>query len=527
MKKFIKFLNESLLNEYLTDSQREKYSKVQMTPQARDATDHFFGKNNDHVREDIKGHDEENKSEVHKKVESHLGSNIDVGSYKKGLTKDKHGREVRIGKVIKDESLRNEFAKDSTRAGVKSSHGHYCTVVRGTEVAGQTNSAPNEQHPHGHSWGDESCKNIDSGSNKKYLSHEVKHGTVLVRVHDHSDKEIYRATLHPHLNDLGHTAYDVNSEYGIKHSSFSNHAKDVAKRLSGTHKGGSAHYKIHPKVYNDTENSEDSLGKHYMVHPSISSDDLKNIKLSKEVIKHPNATKEQLDAGIEHELPEIRTEVVRHPNATKEHFDKGIEDKSAEVRRAVVQHPGASKEHLSKALHDKDSFIRSYVFHHPNATKEHVDTGIKDRSALVRAVAVRHRDATKEHVDLGIKDKDPSVRDSALRSRNATEEHYNIALNDKDPEIRAYSVRSHHTSKENLMKASKDTHPDVRAAVAAHPKVDKKTLDHMINDSSSKVRTAVMKNPTATKEHIKKGLEDEDFFVNYEANLAHERAKSK
>jgi hypothetical protein len=508
MKKFINFLNESLLNEYLTDGQREKYSKVKMTPQAKDATDHFFGKDNDHVREDITGHDEENKSEVHKKVEGHLGSNIDVESYKKGLTKDKHGRDVRIGKVIKDESLRNEFAKDSTRAGVKSSHGHYCTVVRGTEVAGQTNSAPNAQHPHGHSWGDESCKNIDSGSNKKYLSHEVKHGTVLVRIHDHSDKEIYRATLHPHLNDHGHTAYDVNSEYGIKHPSFSNHAKDVAKRLSGTHKGGSSQYKIHPKVYNDTENSEDSLGKHYMVHPNISSDNLKNIKLSKEVIKHPNATKEQLDAGMEHEDPEVRKAVASHPNATKEHLDKAIEDNNSEVRRAVIQNYGASKEHLSKALKDKDSFNRSYVFNHPNATKEHVDTAIKDKSALVRAEAMRHRDATKHHLDVGIKDKNSSVRENALRNRNATEEHYNIALNDKEAAIREYSVKSSHTSKENLMKASKDTDEYVRAAAASHPKADKNMLDHLLNDSSSKVRAAALKNPVATMEHIKKGSKD-------------------
>ncbi|NDG33379.1 hypothetical protein EB118_25395, partial [bacterium] len=193
--RFKRFLNESLLYEYLTDVQQKKYSKVKMTPEARSSTDHFFGVGNDHVREDIKGQDEENKSEVHKKVENHIGSPIDVDSYKKGIAKDKYGRDVKIGRVIKDEKLRNEFARDSTRAGVKSSHGHYCTVVRGTEVAGQTNSAPNAEHPKGHSWGDESCKNVDDGSNAQYLKHEIKHGTVVVRVHDHSNKEIYRATL--------------------------------------------------------------------------------------------------------------------------------------------------------------------------------------------------------------------------------------------------------------------------------------------------------------------------------------------
>ena len=440
MIRFKTYFTKGLLNEYLTDSQREKYSKIKMTPQAREATDHFFGKDKDHVREDLKGYDEENKSEVHKKVEGHLGSNIDVESYKKGLSKDKHGRDVRIGKLIKDEGLRNDFANDSARAGAKSSHGHYATIVRGTEVAGQTNSAPDEQHPRGHSWGDESCKNVDTGSNKRYLAHEVKHGSVVVRVHDNTDKEIYRATLHPHLNDRGHTAYNVNSEYGIKHPSFSNHAKDVAKRLSGTHKGGSSQYKIHPKVYNDTENSEASLGKQYMIHPNITKEDLKNIKLSKEIIKHPNATKEHLDRGIKDEDAEIRKAVVSHPNASKEHLDAGIRDINKDVRKAVVLNPNATTEHLDAGMKDKDVYIRHAVLFHPNATVKHLDAGMKDKSGTVRMSVFGRAKNTIEHVDAGMKDKDSSVRWNAIRSPLATKEHIKLGINDKDPGVRRYAL---------------------------------------------------------------------------------------
>lgn len=156
---------KQFLKEYLTDVQRERYSDVEMTPKARDATDHFFGEGNDQVREELKGF-EADKSETHRKIEQHLGQDISHEDYRKGTTADKFGRQVKLGKLIKDQQLRDEFNRDNTRAGVKKAVSHYVTVVRGTEVAGQTNSAPDPAHPKGHSWGSLSCKNVDTGSNR-------------------------------------------------------------------------------------------------------------------------------------------------------------------------------------------------------------------------------------------------------------------------------------------------------------------------------------------------------------------------
>ena len=435
MLSFKSFLKESYLIEYLTDTQREKFAKVKMTPEARSSTDHFFGVGNDHVREEIKGQDEENKSEVHKKIEQHLGTQIDVNSYKKGTTKDKYGREVKIGKVIQDDKLRNEFANDSTRAGVKSSHGHYCTIVRGTEVAGQTNSAPNAEHPQGHSWGDESCKNVDNGSNKKYLKPEIKHGTVVARVHDSSGKEIYRATLQPYHNDQGHTAYKLNGEYGIKHSNFTKHAHDVANRLSGEHKGGSIAYKINPNVY-------DHEGSNFMFHPKTTKEHLdtairdKNPKVRRDVIRHPKVTKEHLDLAMKDEDPDIREAVINHPKSTKHHLDLGMKDESFRVRRSVINHPNSTKEHIDAGIKDKDVFVREAVMYHPKATQEHINLGIKDPSFTVRVAAMNHPKATKEHLDLGMKDDNPAIRAAVVKHPNATKEHIEAGLKDESPYVR-------------------------------------------------------------------------------------------
>ena len=187
---------KTFLTEYLTPGQRKLYADTQMTEKARADTDHFFGVGNDHVQEDVIGL-EPDKSEVHRAVERHIGKQIAPNEYVKGVTKDQHGRDVRLGRLIRDDNLRNQFANDNARAGSKRTSGHYMTIVRGTEVAGQTNSQPNTQHPKGHSWGDQSCKNVDTGVNRSYLKHEIMHGTVVVRAHDHTGQEIYRATLRP------------------------------------------------------------------------------------------------------------------------------------------------------------------------------------------------------------------------------------------------------------------------------------------------------------------------------------------
>jgi hypothetical protein len=73
-----------------------------MEPEARARTDHFFGEGNDHVREDIKEYDHD-KSEIHRIVEEHLGKELSHEEYKSGLTNDKYGRQVKLGKLIKDD----------------------------------------------------------------------------------------------------------------------------------------------------------------------------------------------------------------------------------------------------------------------------------------------------------------------------------------------------------------------------------------------------------------------------------------
>lgn len=156
----------SFLIEYLTDVQRQHFSQYKMSDKARADTDHFFGAGNDKVTGDLDHMTD--KSEIHRKIEKHLGKEISHDDYRAGLTTDNYGRDVKIGRAIKDDKLRAEYAKDPTREGARASSQYTTSTVRGVEVAGQTNPSRNKQHPNGHSWKDLSAKMLDLESKDTY-----------------------------------------------------------------------------------------------------------------------------------------------------------------------------------------------------------------------------------------------------------------------------------------------------------------------------------------------------------------------
>lgn len=553
------------LKEYLTDVQRERYSDVEMTPEARDATDHFFGVGNDQVREELKGF-EADKSETHRKIEKHLGQDISHEDYRKGTTADKFGRQVKLGKLIKDQQLRYEFNRDNTRAGVKKAVSHYVTVVRGTEVAGQTNSAPDPAHPKGHSWGSLSCKNVDTGSNRHYLKPEIKHGTVVVRVHDHNDQEIYRATLHPHLNELGDRAYNLESEYGVKHPSFTEHAHDVAARLSGEFKPVT--FTKHPGVYNDS-------GKTTMIHPAASAENLHDIISQAHpreiigILNHRNAdrthvehvlqepsfhkdryalfdainskavSKDQIDSIFKKDNryafnrdddtnADMRLHILKHirdSRVSPEHIEREISHPyGGSWMEAAVGHPSATYDQIRRGLNHSNEYVRLAAASNPSLSPKHVDEVISDPSkekALKKAVLFHPTAVTAAHIDKVLKTPYPEDHMEKLRltdlkhdvasRRQLNPQHIDWVLNN-EPEhlVRAAAVRSDNMTPALVSKALEDPAYQVRrSAIRRTTAVTSEHIDKALDDENYKVREMAITHPTAvTSEHIDKALED-------------------
>ena len=539
----IKF--KTFLTEYLTPGQRKLYADTQMTEKARADTDHFFGVGNDHVQEDVIGL-EPDKSEVHRAVERHIGKQIHHSEYVKGVTKDQHGRDVRLGRLIRDDDLRNQFANDNARAGSKRTSGHYMTIVRGTEVAGQTNSAPNAQHPKGHSWGDQSCKNVDSGVNRSYLKHEIMHGTVVVRAHDHTGQEIYRATLQPHHNHEGKTAYSLDSEYGLKHPAFTTHAHDVARRLSGEYKLShpeAAVFVKHEDVYNDS-------GERQMLHPGLKNTDLHTIVDSNPSVatmvlaaKHHNVDDALLNKAMEYPSARVQSAAASNPRVSSRHLHKALDSDNFSTQLAAAKNPNIRPEHVDKIIKNGDSELLEHIAKHPSMQRHHIDQIIdsKNQSNIYSIMHSRHINA--EHLDKILKIGSQSLKKQVAEHRRATPEQLDKLLDDANNlGVMEAAAGNRNASEATLMRAlSKHGLPTVQSAAAANEKAPDSFLHHVLDhpniesdirlaaaanqsagssvlhralvDHDPRVRMFAAENPNATEEHLHKAMGDEDYRV--------------
>jgi hypothetical protein len=475
---------KSYLIEYITDSQRERYKNVHMTDKARADTDEFFGVGNDKVHGEIE-HGE--KSEIHKQLENHLGREVSHEEYNKGTVKDKHNRDVKIGRLIKDNDLRIQFDKDPSRQIAKAPT-LKTTTVRGVEVAGQTNPVPNAEHPEGHSWKGYSCKNIESGINRRYLEPEIKHGTVVHYVHDHNGQEIYRATLHPHHNEHGDVAYGLDAEYGIKHPKFTADAQRVAKELSGEYKPGT--FWKHPEVYNDN-------GKSNMFHPGISEGHISDI--------------------LTHGSTSDKHDIMMHPAFTSDHVSKVLkyEPNGALRGHALLRSDLVTPEHITTALNDPDDHVKRMALHNGSKiTADHVKRALEpDMPADIRRHMAKNRHATPELLSQVIKhDPNSEVVQTAVMNKNATPEHITQALQHPDVYVRqAALTRSDLVNDSHLHTAVRDSSPRITTHAAFHHKAKPEHLDYIMDHGHNNALEAMFhRESNATSEHIGKALRSTD-----------------
>jgi hypothetical protein len=504
------------LKEYLTPKQSEKWSGVEMDKDAREHTDGLFGPGNDKIVEPLLNydHNNHNKSEPHRKIEQHLGMQISPEHYKKGRIPDPKypKRELKIGGLIKEPKLRDEFANDSTRAGSKTS-GYYASIVRGYHVAGQTNSVPDEHHPKGHSWGEQSCKNVETGSNREYLKAEIKRGTVVVRIHHpETHEEIYRATLHPHYDEHGNRVYAVNSEYGIKHPSFTAHAHDVARRLSGEYKPGG--FDINTEVYNDK-----GYGNTHVLHPAATPEDIDrelshwDLDVRRAAARHPSAIGRHITKALQDKDVKVKTAALEGPNVTPDHINtalKGNSDRDSLVRITAITRPAVDSNNIFTALKHKDPVIKEMALDHPKVTPDHIDKALDDSLYYIKQKAITHPKASSDNLFKGLKDKEPTIKKLVLRHPSLTPDHIHVALDDPDPSIGYEAVSHPKASSDNLFKGLKHSNKDVKLEALYHPSSTSDHIHAALDDPDPSIRYAALTHPEAKLEHFKKASSDEN-----------------
>ena len=122
------------------------------------------------------------QSEVQKAVQS-VGYKID--DYKSGIASkaDDPNRKIRIGKLIKDQKLLQQFANDKSRAATKQQQQNLVVAISRdpVDIGGMSTDR-----------GWTSCMDLDGGINKRYVPTEIKNGAIIAYLINDDDREISR-----------------------------------------------------------------------------------------------------------------------------------------------------------------------------------------------------------------------------------------------------------------------------------------------------------------------------------------------
>lgn len=119
-----------------------------------------------------------------KPVEDALRSrDIQIVDYVAGAGKDKHGRVVKIGRILaKDPELKKMFDSDPNRKAMTNAtrnHQLICISMHPYDIAGMSTDR-----------GWVSCMDLKTGENKKYVKQDVEGGTLIAYLIDPQDKNI-------------------------------------------------------------------------------------------------------------------------------------------------------------------------------------------------------------------------------------------------------------------------------------------------------------------------------------------------
>lgn len=450
------------LREYLTRDQIKKikaqYGDIDISDDARKATDHFFGKGNDVVRGVLKPSEDTDQSEIHRAVSRALhpkiGRDLTHDEYKSGKVIGPDGRTFRIGGLLPD-NLKDHFASDPIRKDKDYNKGLSYSVHRGIQVFGQSNSAPHSIHPTGHSW--KSCKDVDSGLMRDYLPAEVRHGTLVVFHHDKDGREIGRATLQPYKNLYGETAYHVDSHYGSKPEEFKELAKEIARRAS-----------------TPIENDPDDLEAHvFKINKDVYNDsDIKHII-------NPNASEEIVDELRRNPDHRIRIAALRHDLSDSNHVLNALKDRNAEVRYVAASHPLLPKDTLTNLIEGKDKKLAMAALKNPNHTGDHLLYAIKSGDT-----------------DLAL---------AALDSRRIRNRHIKAALNHPDPEVQGKALSNENVDEKELIRGANSPYQIARY-VLKNKTTQSHVLDHFFNRENTGengvLLQTLLNHPNATEDHF-------------------------
>ena len=458
---YLEFLNEELSSEQKRRVDSWERGDHSFSDKAMNYTDK--------VRVPLIHHDD--PTVPHAKVHEHLMKHgYEISDYKSGLAKDHYGRQVKIGKVLNKteapEEVKKTFENDSSRAVKKSQNYHVVISKHPHDVAGMSTGRT----------GWDSCMNMDTGENRRYLKNDIHAGTHVAYLVHKDDKDIdnplARIALKPFSGDDGHTVLrPEDTQYGTGGDSFAHTVRKWSEDNFPMKK---------KQIYHKDRSLYDDSGK-----SSFMSND-------PETLQHfaDNGLPEEKALLAEHAPKEIIDHIL--------HTDKYSSSQSgfrhAMIRRGIPEH----LDHIMNT--DPNENEISHILERHKRSKD-LDQIVNHKSGYMRQdVAVY---GTKRHHDALLNDPADNVR--AKVAEHGDDSHRDHLVNDESPLVRSLVAKS--GNKKHLNALMHDPRSSVRETVASRGHGH----DHLVDDQNMYVRSKVAEHGEAR--HVQKLLQDSNPYV--------------
>lgn len=539
MINYIDFLNEDFLEEKLTSDQTARVDNWKRG-------DYSFSDKaldyKDKIRIPLVHHDDPTvaPTQLHEHLKKH---GYEISDYKNGTAKDHYGRNVKIGKVLNKteapDEIKKAFENDSGRAAKKSQNYDVVVSRHPHDVAGMSTGRS----------GWDSCMNMETGENRRYLKNDVSAGTHVAYLVHKDDKDIEnplaRIALKPFIGENGHKVLrPEEQQYGTGGDSFAHTMRKWSEDNFPVQK--KQMYHKDRTLYDDSGNSTfmsndpettdhfannglpdekahlvGSASKHIIDHImesdkfSASQPAFKNALIKRGIPEHldnimandpsendvthileAHGRPKDLDAAITHTSSYIRSDVAKY--GTKRHHDILMNDTSPTVRASVAEH--GSDSHRDQLVNDTSDTVRRLVAKSGN--RNHLSQLVHDKDSSVRQIVAAKGYGHDDLVD----DKNMYVR--ATVAEQGELKHAKKLMEDKSPYVIA-SIAKNKKLPELADKLVAHPNPEVRTYIAQAGNKDH--LDKLVNDPSPEVREAVAEH--GHRSHIQILKNDKDANV--------------
>jgi len=424
------------------------------------------------------------KSAPHAEVEKYLIQHgIDTSTMSSGMVKDKHGRFVRVGKVLTQlkapQTIINANAKQLQGSALAHNDYRVVTSNKPMDVAGMTSETD---------WHEDSCMNLEHGCNREYLHADVEHGSkvhFLVHKDDADIKHpLARALSKKYVGKLpnGRT-HEIwrrdDKTYGTSNTAFE-HTVDAQNELA---------YPMHPDVpVYELQASLYNNGNKNVVNKKVMLDKLSDLdvdqkwlhiaandndsQLALKAAQHPDAHSIALTNAAGHQDKNVALAAIRHPHASNVTIATAAQHHDPEVAFEALKHPLADDRTVEWAMYNPTKKVAMAALNHPAVTAEATRRGVGNSDLKVALASLSHHKADEDTVVRAMyPDTPPEVAMAALHHPKIHTRAVTIAALHRNPEVAMAAVNHPKADSGTIFQAFK--HADPRVVSTASDALDR------------------------------------------------------